>query len=278
MRLMCDVLHVCRAAYYAWIAKDSPATTLRDEVLAVYIKEIHRRSRGTYGSPRVHAELRAEGHKIGRRRVARIMVALGPSGTPKKRFRGSTTDSEHKAPIALNLVARNFVAANSNLVWVTDITYLLTEEGWVYLAAIIDLHNWKIVGWSLVDDMRAELCLDALWMALRLRTFARGLIHHSDRGSQYASNVYRTTLDEEGIVPSMSRKGDCWDNAVAESFFGTLEQELIKQLTQPWKNAAEVHKALADYIHNFYNTSRRHSTKGKGSPAAFESAWAKAAA
>jgi len=269
VRLMCRVLQVARSAYYAWLEAE-PSTRADDELtLAVHIKAIHRRSRGTYGSPRVLAELRAEGHVVGRHRVARIMREQGVSGTPKRRFKGSTTDSDHTDPIAPNLLKRDFSADRPNAVWVGDITYLQTVRGWVYLAVLIDLYSRKVVGWALEDHMRKELCLQALSSAVAVREPPRGLIHHTDRGSQYTSGAYREALDAAGAVASMSRKGDCWDNAVSESFFGTLEQELVGQ-SEVWTDAIDARAAVSSYIHGFFNATRRHSTLGYRSPVNFE--------
>ena len=222
-----------------------------------------------YGSPRVFAELRAEGHIVGRHRVARIMREQGVSGAPKRKFKGSTTDSGHTVRIEPNHLNRDFTAAAPNAVWVGDITYLRTVGGWVYLAVVIDLYSRKVVGWALEDHMRKELCLRALGSAVALRQPPAGLIHHTDRGSQYTSDAYRAALDAIGAVVSMSRKGNCWDNAVSESFFGTLEQELVGQTDVP-ADLEEAQSAVSSYIHGFYNSVRRHSTLGYRSPIDFE--------
>jgi len=269
IRLLCRALQVARSAYYAWLEAEPSTQASDDLALAVHIKAIHRRSRGTYGSPRVLAELRAEGHLVGRRRVARIMREQGVSGTPKRRFKGSTTDSDHTDPIAPNLLNRDFTADRPNAVWVGDITYLRTARGWVYLAVLIDLHSRKVVGWALEEHMRKELCLQALSSAVAVRQPLPGLIHHTDRGSQYTSAAYQEALTDAGAVPSMSRKGDCWDNAVSESFFGTLEQELVGQ-SEDWTDAADARSDVSSYIHGFYNATRRHSTLGYQSPVDFE--------
>ena len=272
IRLMCRVLEVARAAYYEWTRGEVSARKAEDARLLVHIRTIHRRSRGTYGSPRVHADLLAEGHEVGRHRVARLMSEHGLSGTPKKKFRGTTTDSEHDHAIADNLLQRDFTATQPNQVWVGDITYLPTAAGWVYLSVLLDLYSRKVVGWALEPHMRTSLCTTALSQAEATRAPTAGLIHHSDRGSQYASDDYRAALTTMGAVPSMSRKGNCWDNAVAESFFGTLEQELVGQLERPWLDAVDARRAVGDYVHAFYNPIRRHSTVGQVSPVEFEAA------
>jgi transposase InsO family protein len=268
VRRMCSALRVHRSGYYAW--RDGPPSShaAEDARLVVHIKAIHRRSRGTYGAPRVHAELVAEGHHVGRHRVARLMREQGLAGIPKKRFK-VTTDSDHDAPIAPNLLDRDFAASAPNRAWVGDITYLRTRHGWAYLAVLIDLHSRKVVGWSVADHMRTELVEDALQMAVATRAPEPGLVHHTDRGVQYASGAYQGRLAQLGAQVSMSRKGDCWDNAVAESFFGTLEQELVGQ-SDRWEDADAVRTAVGDYIHCFYNAVRRHKTLGQRSPVEFE--------
>lgn len=268
VRQLCQVLGVSRAAFYEWKSERESKRKRRDRSLVVHIKAAWRRGRKCYGSPRVTRELKAEGHAIGRRRVARLMREHSLKGAPNKRFRGSTTDSKHLSPVAPNLVNRAFVVRKPNCVWVGDITYLLTRSGWVYLAVLIDLFSRKVVGWSLASHMRDELCLEALSSAVAARNPARGLVHHTDRGSQYASNDYRKALSDLGAVQSMSRKGDCWDNACVESFFGTLEQELGGDAN--WADETEARAAVSDYIHHFYNPVRRHSTLDYSSPVAYE--------
>lgn len=269
VRLMCRVLGVARSAYYDWRHGEPGRRERDDAALTVHIKAIHRRSFGTYGSPRILAELRAEGHRVSRKRVARLMKESGLTGTPKRRFRPSTTDSDHTDAIAPNLLERDFHADRPNVVWAGDITYLATAKGWVYLAVLLDLHSRKVVGWALEEHMRTELCLAALSRAVAVRQPAPGLIHHTDRGSQYASDAYRSALKSVGAVASMSRKGDCWDNAVSESFFGTLEQELVGQ-SKAWADANAARAAVSRYIHEFYNPIRRHSTLDYCSPNDFE--------
>jgi transposase InsO family protein len=195
-------------------------------------------------------------------------------GTPKRRFRPRTTDSDHNDRVAENVLDRQFATARPNQAWVGDITYLPTQAGWVYLAVLIDLYSRKVVGWSLRSNMETELCLSALRQAATTRQPSAGLLHHSDRGSQYTSNAYQTALRALGATPSMSRKGNCWDNAVAESFFGTLEQELVGQLESPWADEPKARAAVGDYIHGFYNLRRRHSSLGHTSPVDFEASQA----
>ena len=272
-RAMCAALRVSRSAYYEWLTPDGSRREALDAVLAVHIKAIHRRSRGTYGAPRITAELVAEGHDVGRGRVARLMATLGLTGTPRRRYRPRTTDSNHDDRVAKNLLDREFTAEAPDRAWVGDITYLPTRAGWVYLAVLLDLFSRKVVGWSLRPDLQTELCLAALRQAVTVRRPEPGLLHHSDRGCQYTSDAYQKALDRIGSTPSMSRKGNCWDNAVAESFFGTLEQELVLELDEPWRDEADAYAAVADYIHGFFNLRRRHSTLGQVSPVDYESAY-----
>ena len=267
LRILCRVLGVSRSGYYAWRARKPSARALEDERLRPKVVEAFASGRGTYGSPRVRDELVDQGLEIGRNRVARLMREMGLRGVSPRKFR-VTTDSNHDHPIAKNLLDRNFEASKPNEKWTTDITYVWTGEGWLYLAVVMDLYSRRIVGWSAADHMRTSLCLDALRKALALRTDVEGLIHHSDRGVQYASAYYREALDAVGIECSMSRRANCWDNAVGESFFGTLKNELIYR--RPWLTREEARDAIAEYIEIFYNRIRRHSTIGGMSPAKFE--------
>lgn len=267
MRILCRVLQVSRSGYYAWRARKPSARNLEDERLRPKIVEAFKIGRGTYGSPRVRAELVDQGFEIGRKRVARLMRELGLQGVSPRKFR-VTTNSDHDHPIAENVLDRNFEASGPNEKWATDITYIYTGEGWLYLAVVMDLYARRIVGWSTAADLKTELCLDALQMALDHRTDVEGLIHHSDRGVQYASDRYREALTAEGIECSMSRRANCWDNSVAESFFGTLKNELIYR--RPWSTREEARDAIGEYIEIFYNRIRRHSTIGDMSPAKFE--------
>ncbi len=267
MRILCRVLEVSRSGYYAWRARKPSARDLEDERLRPKIAAAFETGRGTYGSPRVRDELVDQGFGIGRKRVARLMREMGFEGVTPRKFR-VTTDSDHDHPIAENLLDRNFKASGPNEKWATDITYVWTGEGWLYLAVVMDLYSRRIVGWSTADHLQTGLCLDALQRALGHRTGVDGLIHHSDRGVQYASTRYREALDARGIVCSMSRRANCWDNAAAESFFGTLKNELIYR--RPWSTREEVRDAIGEYIEIFYNRIRRHSTIGSMSPAKFE--------
>ncbi len=224
--ILCRVLGVSRSGFYAWQGRPPSTRATEDEALASAIANAHRKSRGTYGSPRVHAALRAEGRRLSRKRVIRLMRAQRLAARRRRRFR-RTTQSTHGLPVAENVLARRFEVAAPNVAWVTDITYVPTREGWLYLAAIVDLFSRRVVGWSMSASLETTFCLDALAMALRTRTPSAGLVHHSDRGCQYASGAYRKALEANGLVCSMSRKGNCWDNAVAESFFATLKGDLV---------------------------------------------------
>ena len=268
--VLCRILAVSRAGFYAAQARPVPGRARGDAQLAVEIAAIHGESRQRYGSPRVHAELRARGRGVSRKRVARLMRYRGLAARRRRRYR-VTTDSRHPFPVAANVLARQFTAPAPDAVWVTDITYIPTGEGWLYLAVILDLYSRRIVGWAMSDRLTRQLALDALGMALARRQPSPGLLHHSDRGSQYASGDYQTALGRQGIVGSMSRRGDCWDNAVAESFFATLKVELVHDALWPTRAAARM--ALFDYIEVFYNQQRRHSSLGFLSPLAFERQW-----
>lgn len=267
VRMLCRVLRVSRSSFYAWRAGGTHNGNT-DAALLVHIRAIHRRHKGRYGSPRITQELRAQGFAVGRRRVARLMREHGLAGRPRRRFRGSTTDSEHDQAVAPNLLERDFTAQKPNQVLVGDITYLPVRGGWVYLAVLIDLFSRKVIGWAMDDHMETSLCLEALRQVAATRGPLAGGIHHTDRGSQYASAAYRKALEEAGMVQSMSRKGDCWDNAVAESFFGTLEQELVGG--EVYRDLRAARKSVGNYIHSYYNGDRRHSTIGGVSPIDFE--------
>lgn len=271
---MCRVLQVSRSGYYAWRTAQRAgvvrAHAARDEQLRVAIRAAHRQSRRRYGAPRVRQELRAAGERVSQKRVARLMREDGLVGRrPVRRVR--TTDATHPDPVAPNLLARRFAVpavAGLNQVWVGDITYLPTQEGWFYLAVLLDLKSRRVVGWATHATLERALVLDALRWALHHRRPAAGLVHHSDRGSQYASADYRALLAAHGVTASMSRRGDCWDNAVAESFFATLEHELLGDTVFPTRAAA--HRAVAEFIDVWYNHERRHSSLGYVSPAQFE--------
>ena len=266
--MCCRLLEVSRSGYYDWARRAPCQRELSDAWLTEQIKTIHRDHRKVYGSPRIHAELRMEhGIRVGRKRVERLMRQADISGlVPKKR--GKTTIRVSGVRVADDLVERQFRPAGPNVLWVADITYLRSWEGWVYLVAIQDAYSRRIVGWSMAEHMRAELVVDALEMALRRRRPKPGLIHHSDQGSQFVSLGFGQKARQAGIALSMGSKGDAYDNAVAESFFATLKKELIHR--RSWPTKRELIGEVFDYIETFYNHLRRHSTLGMLSPAAFE--------
>jgi putative transposase len=262
---MCRVLGVSRSGYYASRARARPSVReIRDAELIVRIRGIHEASRGTYGSPRVHAQLMRDGIDVGKDRVARLMQASDLHGRVRRRFK-TTTHSRHAQPVAPNALNREFQVGSSDSVWCADITYVATAAGWVYLAAILDLATRMIVGWSMATHMRTELVESALLNALSWRSPASRLMHHSDRGSQYASDSYRRLLAEHDIICSMSRPGDCYDNAVIESFFGTYKQEWAHHLR--WSGLGEARASTHEYIEIFYNRQRLHSALGYRTPA-----------
>ncbi len=265
--VMCRVLRVSRSGFYAWTRRPRSARAIEDDRLLVKIEASHERSRKTYGSPRVHADLHAEGTRVGKKRVARLMREEGLCARRRRKFK-ATTDSRHDFPIAPNLVARDFDVDTQDRVWAGDVTAIWTSDGWLYLAHLLDLFSRRVVGWEVSANNDTDLALGALRSAVLLRKPEAGLIHHTDRGSPYASADYRRKTDASGMTRSMSRKGDCWDNAVSESFFKTLRAELIDGLgVLSWN---ETLRAIADYIENFYNPVRRHSHLGHLSPVEFE--------
>jgi putative transposase len=270
VRLMCRVLEVSVAGFYAYLKRPPSWRALMDEVLMAHVRLVFAESHGTYGAPRVHRELQAAGLPTSTKRVARLMRTDGLVARPRKRRRVGTTNSNHHEPIAPNRVARQFDVngVGINRVWVGDITHIPTREGPLYLATVLDIASRRCVGWAMRDTMEEELVVSALHMARDRRHPAPGLIFHSDRGSQYASSAYRSALAAHGMVASMSGKGDCYDNAVAESFFATLEFEL--QRTNDWQTRDEARRAIFRYIETWYNRRRRHSTLGYVSPAAYE--------
>ena len=273
VQVMCTVLGVSRGGYYAWASRAESARAADDRTLAAEIRAAYEASRGRYGSPRVHAELRARGRRIGRKRVARLMRGMGLAARRRRRFR-RTTDSRHAFPIAPNLLERNFTAEAPDRVWLADLTYIWTAQGWLYLAAVLDLYTRRVVGWAMADHLRHELTLAALDMAIVRQRPAPGLVHHADRGVQYAAHGYRARLRRHGMVCSMSRKGDCWDNAPMESFFATLKGELVEAAEYDTRDEARAD--LFQYIEGFYNRRRLHSGLGYLTPeqkaAAFQSA------
>ncbi len=260
---LCDALGVSRSSYYASRKRAPSARAVWEASLRTRVRAIHAEHRGRYGSPRIHAELKAQGVRVSRNRVERIMRVEGIRAKTRRPFK-RTTDSEHRLPIAPNLLAQNFLASGPNQVWAGDITYVWCAEGWCYVAVLLDLYARKVIGWAVGRRMNRALPLRALRMAVTTRKPPRGLIHHTDRGSQYASHEYRAELNSVGARQSMSRAGNCWDNAVSETFFATLKKELIHMRT--FATATEVYDALADYIDNYYNARRRHSTIGYAIP------------
>jgi len=265
--VLCKVLEVSRSGFYAWEERGRSSRSVADEQLAVHVVAAFNVGRGAYGSPRVHEELKAAGFEVSRKRVARLMVELGLEGRRKRRFK-ATTDSKHSLPIAENILDRQFKVEAPNVAWVTDITYVWTAEGWLYLAAILDLFSRRVVGFAMSERIDRELVLEALRAAVGRRVPNTGLMHHSDRGSQYASGDYQDALDELAVVCSMSRKGNCWDNAVAESFFATLKTECV--YPRRFATRAEARETIFEFIEVFYNRRRRHSTIGYVSPVDFE--------
>jgi putative transposase len=266
--VLCDALDVSRSGFYAWQARPPSSRAQDDARLIVEVRAAHARSRGRYGSPRVHRALRKNGVRVGEKRVARLMRENEIRGRRKRPFR-KTTDSNHDEPIAPNVLARNFTPVASNRVWAGDVTYIETAEGFAYLAVILDLYSRRIVGWAMSDTNDTALALAALRRAVRgRRAVGRGLVHHTDRGSPYASGDYRRALAAYGMVQSMSRKGDCWDNAVSESFFATLRAELCDNESYPSRDAAE--DSIGAYIERFYNLERLHSHLDYVSPIEFE--------
>lgn len=262
---LCEQLGVSRSGYYAWAKRPESERDKSDRALSVEVAAVHQESRSRYGSPRVHAELRSRGRRVARKRVARLMRQQGLRARPRRRF-VRTTDSAHSHPVAPNTLDRKFEPTQPNCAWAGDITYVWTAEGWLYLAVVLDLFSRKVVGWAMSEKIDRELALSALNMALLGRPAPA--LHHSDRGSQYASEDYRRLLEQRGITCSMSRKGNCWDNAVVESFFSSLKQELVYLTT--FKTRQEAKQALFEYIEVFYNRKRRHSSLGYLSPVEYE--------
>jgi transposase InsO family protein len=260
-------LAVSRSGYYAWRGRPASKREQENTALAREIREVHQSRRGVYGSPRVHIELRARGHRISRKRVAYLMRAEGLEGKRPRLFR-RTTDSAHAFPTAPNLLKRNFATHQPNQAWVADVTFIWTGEGWSYLAVVLDLFSRRVIGWAMSDSNDAQLVTAALRRAVARRGECRGLIHHSDRGTTYASDLYQRELRACGMRPSMSRKGDCWDNAVAESFFATLRAELTDGERYRTRHDALV--SIQTYIDDFYNLVRRHSTVQYLSPVEYE--------
>ena len=267
--LQCELLGVSRSGYYEWLRRGPSDREIADELLTAKIREIHKRARGVYGARRVHAELRlGHGIRVSRKRVERLMRRAGISGLVTRK-RGRTTVRVPGVRVADDLVRRGFRPVDPNVLWVADITYLSTWEGWLYLAAVQDAFSRAIVGWSMESHMRAELVTDALGMGLSRRRPGEGLIHHSDQGAQYVSLAFGQQARDAGIAVSMGSKGDCFDNAVAESFFATLKKELVYR-EGPWPTRSALTSAIFEWIEVFYNRERRHSTLGYFSPEQYE--------
>jgi putative transposase len=261
---MCKELGVSRSGYYAWGKRPVSPREQANAALSREIREVFEQSRGTYGSPRITAALRDRGHTVNEKRVARLMRAAGISAPGKARFRVQTTDSDHDLPISANRLEQNFKVSAPNLVWVSDITYVATDAGWGYLCAIKDLFHDEIVGWSFERHMRTEMVIAALRDAVRKKRPQPGLIFHSDRGSQYASHEFREELKKFEFLSSMSRKGNCYDNAPSESFFGRFKVEEVYR--KKYRNHEEGKINIFDYIECFYNRTRKHSRLGYMSP------------
>ena len=269
---MCEVLEVSRSGFYAWRRRPESDRGKRHRKLVSEMKTIHRdRDLRSYGSPRMREELASRGHRVSKNTVAKLMRSHGLRATSSRKFR-VTTDSQHSLPVAENVLDRRFEQESPDRVWLADLTYVWTREGWLYLACVLDAHSRKVVGWSMGARITKELVLEALRMALGRRRPDReaGLLHHSDRGSQYASAAFQALLRDEKITCSMSRKGNCWDNAMMESFFATLKKERI--YLEDYATRSEARASVFDYIERFYNRKRRHSALGYLSPEQFEQA------
>ncbi len=264
---LCQVLGVSQSGYFAWRSRPASCRQREDLVLLAHIRSAFARSNGTYGSPRVTRELQDEGLEVGRRRTARLMRENGLKARQKRRFK-RTTDSHHSFPIAPNLLEQDFSAERPNQKWAADISYVWASEGWLYLAVVLDLFARRVVGWAVSDRLHQELALEALRKALAIRQPPPGLIHHADRGSQYCSTAYRAELRKHGLRISMWGKGNCFDNAVVETFFKSLKSELVWRTV--FQTRAEAKAAIGRYIDGFYNPVRRHSTLDYVSPVQFE--------
>jgi putative transposase len=272
VRRTCRVLGIAASRYYEWERKRHSERAVQDGALLVSIRRIFAKFRSRYGGPRVHDQLGREGIHVSRKRVARLMREAGLRAKGRRKYK-ATTDSNHALPVAPNLLDRDFQASRPNTVWVSDITYIWTRQGWMYLAVILDLYSRKVVGWSLDERMTAALVCNALDAAVHLRRPKPELIFHSDRGSQYASHAFRRRLWRHGMRQSMSRKGDCWDNAVAESFFATLKKELVRNRAFDTRDDARAE--VFEYIEVFYNRLRAHSLLSYDTPDAFEDCFEK---
>ena len=266
--IVCDVLDVSRSGYYAWRDRPESARSQRRVELAAKIKAVHEQNRRVYGSPRIFQVLKTQGQAVCQNTVAAVMRLHEIRAKTKRKFVPRTTDSSHASPVAENVLGRQFRADLPDRKWVVDITYIPTGEGWLYLAGVLDLCSRKIVGWSMADHLRAELPADALSMAVARRCPDAGLLHHSDRGVQYACDDYQHLLKSHGMQVSMSGRGDCWDNAAMESFWSTLKNELVHH--EQYKTREQARRSIFEYIEVFYNRQRLHSSIGYQSPEAFE--------
>jgi len=267
---MCRVLEVSTSGYYAWLKRPPSPRAQEEAKLLKRIREIHRRSKGTYGAPRIHAELAADGMHVGRKRVARLMKAADLHGVSRRKSYVTTRRAQKVRP-APDLVQRNFTADGPNRLWIADITYLLTWAGPLYLAVVLDVWSRRVIGWAMTTHLRTELVLDALSMAIQQRR-PEGVIHHSDQGSQYTSLAFGNRCRDAGIIPSMGSVGDCYDNAMCESFFATLECELLDRHT--FRTIADAYRAVFAFIEGWYNPHRRHSSIDYLSPIQYERAHA----
>ena len=264
---MCKVMQVSRSGYYSWCKQGKSLRQQERERLIPKVKSIHRQTKESYGARRISEELEAQGESCGRTKAATLMQLAGVSAKQRKKFK-VTTDSKHNLPVAPNLLNRQFRVKEPDVVYCSDITYVWTAKGWLYLAIVLDLFSRQIVGWSMSNRITRKLAMDALRMAIWRRRPRVGLIFHSDRGSQYCSNDFQKMLKKNRMLSSMSRKGDCWDNSVAESFFGSLKTERV--FSSAYKTREEARRDIVDYIEMFYNSKRRHSYLGYLSPREFE--------
>ena len=270
MQALCEALQVSDSGFAAWQRSEGPTKWLSDAALLKLIREIHEQTKAAYGSPRIYEEIKGRGIPVGKGRVERLMRENGLRGRHKRRFK-ATTDSKHSLPVAPNRLEQNFTTERPDQVWTADVTYLATGEGWLYLAIVLDLYTRQIVGWAMRERMTKDLVIDALRMAWFRRRPAPGLIHHSDRGSQYCSHEFQKQLADYGMLASMSRKGNCWDNAPSESFFNSLKNERVHGTRYETRDKARAD--VFDYLEIFYNRRRRHSALGGISPIAFYETW-----
>ena len=270
LQALCTVLQVSDSGYAAWQQSQGPTKWLSDAALLKLIREIHEHTKAAYGSPRIYRELQGRGVPVSRTRVERLMRENGLRGRHKRRFK-ATTDSKHSLPVAPNRLEQNFATERPDQVWTADITYIATGEGWLYLAIVLDLYTRQVVGWAMRERMTKDLVIDALRMAWFRRRPQPGLIHHSDRGSQYCSHEFQQQLAEYAMLPSMSRKGNCWDNAPSESFFNSLKNERVHGAR--YQNRDEARADVFEYIEVFYNRVRRHTSLGGVSPVTYHQTW-----